>query len=175
MGKFEDDLEFSLEASKEEFWQAVYRKAFPNLMGTELVTDLERQKEGIDRAIYLSNGNVLWVDEKVRRKEYNDILLEHTSNVQRCTLGWMEKDLAIDYLAYGFLTSKRCYLFPWPMLRRAWLRFRVVWRHKYTDTIPGTTVIPGRGAYMTHSVAVPIDVLQRAVTTAAIIDVSQEV
>lgn len=171
---FQEDLHFSLEASKETFWEAVYKKAFPNLIHAELVTDLDKQKEGIDRALYLSNNNVLWIDEKVRREVYDDILLEHTSNVTRATPGWMEKDLAIDYLAYAFLPIKRCYLFPWPMLRRAWLQYRIVWRYKYRDTIPGSTVIPGVGAYMTHSVAVPIDVLQRAVTTAAIIDVSEE-
>lgn len=171
---FQEDLAFSLGASEETFWDAVYRKAFTNFQYSELCTDLAKQKEGIDRTIYLTNGNVLWVDEKVRRKTYRDILLEHTSNVERGTPGWMEKDLAMDYLAYAFMPTKVCYLFPWPLLRRAWLQYRLKWRTEYWDTAPGTTRLPGGGFYMTHSVAVPIDVLQRAVTTAAIIDVSKE-
>jgi hypothetical protein len=175
MGRtFHEDLAFSLGASEATFWDAVYRKAFPNLIGTELVTDLEKQKDGIDRALYLINGNVLWVDEKVRREVYPDILLEHTSNVDRGTPGWMEKDLAMDYLAYAFLPTKVCYLFPWPLLRRAWLKYRLKWRTQYWDTVPGKTRLNGGRCYYTHSVAVPIDVLQRAVTTASIIDVSRE-
>lgn len=73
--RFADDLAYSLKFSEEVFWQAVYRRAFPNLIHTELCGELDKQKQGVDRVLYLSNGNVLYVDEKKREKDYGDILL----------------------------------------------------------------------------------------------------
>lgn len=169
---FRSDLDYSLAASTETFWEAVYRKAFINMLACEQVSDLDQQKRGIDRIIYLANGHTLTIDEKKREREYQDILLEYTSNHERNTPGWIEKDLAIDYLAYGFMQSRRCYLFPWPMLRRAWLRFGSEWRKKYRPVVAATWV--GGNSYHTISVPVPIAVLQRAITTATVIDVSDQ-
>jgi len=170
---FHTDNRYSLAASEEAFWLAVYRKAFANLQRSELCTDLPKQRQGIDRVLYLTNGRVLHVDEKKRAREYPDILLEYTSCLERNTPGWIEKDLAIDYLAYGFMQSQRCYLFPWPMLRRAWLHFAPQWKAKYLPPIIAKTRV-GSETYQTISVAIPIDVLRRAVSTASVIDVSTE-
>lgn len=169
---FHTDNRYSLASSEEAFWLAVYRKAFANLTRQELCTDLAKQRQGIDRILYLANGHVLHVDEKKRAREYSDILLEYTSALERNTPGWIEKDLAIDYLAYGFMQSKRCYLFPWAMLQRAWLHRGGVWKAKYPRIVARTRI--GNQAYQTISVAVPIKVLQQAVSTASIIDVSKE-
>ena len=109
---FHADNGYSLASSSEAFWLAVYKKAFYNLLTQELCTDLDKQRQGVDRVLYLANGNVLYVDEKKRAREYEDILLEYTSALERNTPGWIAKDLTIDYLAYGFMQSKRCYLFP---------------------------------------------------------------
>jgi len=163
---FRERNQWSLSASDEPFWAAVYNKAFPGLLHTELNTDIDRQKQGIDRVLYLANGNVLYVDEKKRERVYSDILLEYVSVDSTGAPGWIEKDLAIDYLAYAFIPSKLCYLFPWPMLRRAWLQFRDAWKQAY---------VPVRAQnrnYVTWSLPVPISVLQRAVSTAAVIDVA---
>lgn len=169
---FHTDNRYSLAASEETFWQAVYRKAFPNLLRSELCTDLPWQRQGVDRVLYLSNGRTLYIDEKKRAREYSDILLEYTSAAERNTPGWIEKDLAIDYLAYGFMQSKRCYLFPWAMLRRAWTQYGATWKVRYREVIARTQV--GNFTYQTLSVPVPIDVLRRAVSTASVIDVSME-
>ena len=167
---FHVDMEWSLKGSHESFWLAVYHKAFSNLQATELCEDLHKQKQGIDRLLYLSNGKVLTVDEKKRETVYNDILLEVVSNEEFGVPGWMEKDLAIDYLAYAFMPTQRCYLFPWPMLRRAWLRYGEKWRTRYKPVRSSTGV--GKATYHTVSVPVPIDILRQAVSTAAIIDLS---
>jgi len=168
---FHADMQWSLKGSDEAFWHAVYWKAFPGVVTIELCSDLPRQKQGIDRLLHLSNGKALAVDEKKRGREYPDILLEYTSCEERSTPGWIERDLAIDYLAYGFMQSQRCYLFPWAMLRRAWAQFGQDWKAKYRPVRAATTI--GSTQYHTLSVAVPTDVLRRAVSTAAIIDVSQ--
>lgn len=166
---FYQQLQFSEQASHEPFWDAVYRKAFPNLVNHMVCTgNTASQKSGIDRLIHLSNGKTLTVDEKKRAKVYGDILLEFISIDRTRAPGWIAKDLTIDYLAYAFMPIKVCYLFPWLLLRRAWLQFGEAWKVKYP------LVSANNDSYKTLSVAVPITVVQKAVQTAAIIDVSEE-
>ena len=165
MNKFAPDLEWSLQAGDEPFWEAVYQKAFPNLKTMELVTRPDWQRKGIDRLLTLTNGNKLKIDEKKRRKVYPDILLEYLSNDHTRAPGWMEKDLAIDYLAYAFMPTRRVYLFPWPILRRAWQEYGQGWLAAYDHK---EAVNPG---YSTWSIAVPIEVVRQATHQATIIQV----
>ena len=161
---FQEQLAFSETASDEPFWDAVYKKAFPNMVSHMLgCGDVESQRQGIDRIILLASGRVLKIDEKKRKKEYDDILLEYVSVDTTGAPGWIEKDLAIDYLAYAFMQSERVYLFDWCMLRRAWLYHKNAWLVHYK--IP-----PARNdQYNTLSVAVPITELLRVVKNASII------
>jgi hypothetical protein len=166
---FEVNLAWSEAAGYEPFWDAVYRKAFPNLLNhMQCNGDTASQRMGIDRLILLSNGRTLYVDEKKRREVYTDVLLEYISVDRTGAPGWMEKDLSIDFLAYAFIPNRECYLFPWNMLRRAWLQFGERWKQRYQK------VTAKNDGYYTVSVAVPIQVLQRAVCTAAVIRVESD-
>lgn len=161
---FRTSLAFSEAASDESFWEAVYRKAFPNLVNLMLASaDTLSQRMGIDRVIILGNGQVLKIDEKKRAEVYPDILLEYISVDTTGAPGWIEKDLAIDYLAYAFMPTKKVYLFPWPILRRAWEYFKTAWIAAYPK------ITAQNNGYKTISVAVPIDVLVKAVTRASVI------
>lgn len=166
---FRERLAWSEAAGAEAFWDAVYRKAFPNLVNhMQTLGNTAGQRLGIDRVLHLANGKTLYVDEKKRSREYGDILLEYLSNDATGAPGWIEKDLSIDYLAYAFMQSKRCYLFPWPMLRRAWFRYGHEWRRDYEP------VCAQNAGYRTWSVPVPIPVVRKAISVASIIDVSEE-
>lgn len=160
---FHEDLRYSLDSSLEDFWEAIYHKAFHNLEHIEVCDNLELQKQGVDKVIYLSNGNVLYIDEKCRRKVYRDIALETVSNTYTGAAGWINKDLQMDYLAYAFMPIKRAYLFSWPMLRKAWIENREEWQEKYRPIIA-----PNNG-YTTISVPVPIKKLLIAVVNASVI------
>jgi len=162
---FKERLEYSESASDEGFWDAVYHKAFPDMLWHKLCAgDTQSQRLGIDRLVFLKSGRVLAIDEKKREKVYSDILLEYLSNDQTGAPGWIEKDLLIDYLAYAFMPSRKVYLFPWDMLRRAWLHYKEEWLQKYK--IP-----PARNeGYSTHSVAIPIVELRRKVFAATLIE-----
>lgn len=161
---FRDQLEFSQEASEESFWNAIYCKAFPSMVShMPCPGDTASQRMGIDRIILLGNGRTLAIDEKKRKKDRSDILLEYVSNTKTGAPGWIEKDLAIDYLAYAFMPSKRVYLFDWCMLQRAWGYFGNQWKRKYN--LP-----PAKNeGYDTLSVAVPIPELRSAVSRSFII------
>lgn len=99
---FRRDLAWGESTSVEPFWEATYRKAFPGF--SAMVRNDGRnvaQYRGIDRIVLLTSGAVLRIDEKRRRKDYGDVLLEVVANDARGEAGWMEQDLEIDYLAYG--------------------------------------------------------------------------
>ena len=164
MNEFVADLAYSND--DELFWDSVYRKAFPNLVCHKMADgDHPTQRQGIDRILLLSNGRTLYVDEKKRRRDREDILLEYCSNDRTGAPGWIEKDLAIDYMAYAFMPSRRVYLYPWQMLRRVWIAFGEQWK-KECDIIPA----PNNG-YTTYSVAVNIPILNSAVRRAMVIEV----
>ncbi len=161
---FKERLNYSEEASTESFWLAIYKKAFPNFVNfMPCPADSQSQRMGIDRVILLANGKVIRIDEKKREKNYSDILLEFESNSVSRAVGWMEKDLFIDYLAYAFMESKTVYLFPWDLLRRTWIHYRTSWLKEYR------IVSAKNKNYITSSVAIPIGVLQNAIKTAAVI------
>lgn len=166
---FTERLQWSEKQGDEPFWNAVYSKAFSNLVNHMTCSgDTLSQRQGIDRVVHLASGQTLYIDEKKRGKDYGDILLEYVSVDKTGAPGWMEKDLNIDYLAYAFMPSKRCYLFPWLPLRRAWNNYKEEWKSLYPR-------IDGKNKnYTTYSVAVPIKVVRDAVSLAAIIDVSTE-
>jgi hypothetical protein len=165
---FNERLQFSLEASCEPFWEAVYNKAFPTMTDLKTIDDLSKQRLGIDRVVFLENGKEIYIDEKKREKVYSDILLEYISVDTTGAPGWMEKDLAIDYIAYAFMPTQRVYLFPWDFLKRAWDHYKEKWLADY-EHIPGYN-----SNYTTWSVAVPISILQKAVTTATVIQLSAD-
>jgi hypothetical protein len=161
---FHERLAYSEAGSHEPFWDAVYRKAFPNLVShTPCPGDFASQRMGIDRVIVLSSGDILKIDEKKRERQYEDVLLEYLANDMSGAPGWIEKDLAIDYLAYAFMPTRKCLLLPWLTLRRVWAGYGKRW----LNTHP---IIKAQNKnYKTLSVAVPIAELQSAVSKAMLV------
>ena len=102
---FKERLDYSLQASHEPFWDAVYEKAFPTMTSLMTVSDMDKQRLGIDRVIFLRNGKEILVDEKKREQVWPDILLEYISVDTTGAPGWIEKDLAIDYISYSFIPT----------------------------------------------------------------------
>ena len=161
---FYERLEFSQKAGHEDFWQAIYKKAFPSMEFAKLCSDkCQGQFLGIDRVIYLKSGKTLFIDEKKREKDYPDILLEYISNNTTNSQGWIEKDLLIDYLAYAFMPSKRCYVLPWELLRRTWIKHKTRFIEKFPK------IEAQNEKYKTISVAIPIETLLNCIKAAMVI------
>jgi hypothetical protein len=141
-------------------WEQVYRQAFPTFATMYAIRkDGWAQRGGIDRLIILESGKTLWVEEKLREKDYPDILIEYYSDRERKIPGWIAKDLACDYIAYAFLPSGRCYLLPFQQLRLCWQRYRRQWVQQY-----GPPIEAQNEGYVSVSVAVPIGVLLAALS-----------
>jgi len=168
---FHERLEWSEAASDDPFWRAIYQKAFPGMVSMALCSgNTVSQRMGIDRVVVLSSGKVLRIDEKKRSTVYNDILLEYISVDTTGAPGWIEKDLMINYLAYAFMPIRRAYLFPWDMLRRAWLHYGDAWKRAYAPPVKAQNA-----GYKTWSIAVPTEVLRKAVSLATVIQLDGDV
>ena len=167
---FRADLSFSLSQSAEPFWEFTYRAFFDGFQKMQSTgDDMAMQRAGIDRVVYLSSGQRVKIDEKIRREAYPDILIEHLSNDKTGALGWIFKPLAIDFLAYAFLPTRKVYMLDWHALKRAWKTNGEAWKAKYK------TVSARNSGYNTISTAIPTDVLCSAMVVSSIVSVSPEI
>ena len=100
---------------------------------------------------------MITIDEKVRRRDYGDILLEYVSNDRRGTPGWVENtDIQCDYIAYAVLPTSKVYLLPRRELQGAWWEHKQGWIDRY-----GTREAINDG-YRTLNCPVPIRILYPA-------------
>jgi hypothetical protein len=158
LNDFRKDLEFSHNAEDLELWRTIYDKAFPGNHGyTNMRDNGQTQYLGIDRTVILSSGKAIYIDEKVRRKDYGDILIEYISNDIKKTKGWGEKPLFCDYIAYAILPKNICYLLPVPQLQKAWSENKPGWLSQY-----GTRSADNK-YYKTLNCPVPINDLFKAI------------
>lgn len=165
---FRRSLEMSNAQADAPWWEPVYRKAFPGFNSMMSVRqDGWAQRGGIDRVVVLRSGKTLTVDEKVRAENWPDILLERWSDRDRKSPGWVQKDLACDYIAYAFIPSQTCHLLPFLQLRRAWLQHGARW----IESCP--TIEAKNNGYVTESIAVPVPELMGALMGAMTVNWGQ--
>lgn len=147
---FAESLAASHAASDLPIWEQIYRRAFPTFCAmVDHRDDGEHQRAGIDRSVILANSKQLLIDEKVRNKDYGDILLEYVSNDRFNSPGWVCKPLRADYIAYAIVPAGRCYLLPVIQLQIAWDKNGELWKREFRH-VPAVN-----NGYTTHSVAVP--------------------
>lgn len=112
-------------------------------------SDIEAQKQGVDRTVITQEGVTWTVEEKIRppRKDgriYQDILLEYLSSREHGTPGWVCKPLMADWLLYINMPHQHAFLMPVFLLQAAWQRNRQQWmsadRKKEAVNVRYTTV-----------------------------------
>jgi hypothetical protein len=164
MSDFRKDLQYSHEASEDPMWEhQIYPQWFSNLQSVnnhKLAGD--HQFMGIDKTIVLSNGKTYYIDEKVRRTDYGDILLEVWSSEERRTPGWIQKPLIADYIAYAVLENGKAYLLPVQQLQEAWRQHGEQWKAEYGVRRAYTKLKYDR-RYCSVSVPVPVNKLYQAI------------
>lgn len=162
---FRESLAKSHRAADAPWWETIYRRAFPSMRAMVCVRkDGWAQRGGIDRVLTLESGRTVTVDEKVREQDWPDILLERWSDEAQESPGWIQKPLACDFIAYAFVPSQRCYLLPTLTLQNAWRRCGRDWIDRYRE------VRAENGRYVTVSVAVPTEVLMKAMADAMLVE-----
>ncbi|MDP3674538.1 MAG: hypothetical protein Q8R44_05530 [Novosphingobium sp.] len=97
MHDFDASLTLSQSYADAPLWLDLYRQAFPTLISAVSVRDDGwAQRVGIDRVLTLACGRNYAVDEKVRARDWPDVLLEEWSDEARHPPGWVQKPLACD-------------------------------------------------------------------------------
>jgi hypothetical protein len=171
---FARSLRLSQEQASAPWWEPVYRTAFPDLAAMTYVGDCPAQRDGVDRILVTNSGHVFQIEEKVRTVDYPDVCLEYWSDEERRRPGWVAKDLGCDFVAYAFIPSGRCYLLPFPLLRRAWRLNAKEWVRLGRLNRDGFRLVEARnrGGWTSRSVAVPIDHVLDAIRGAALLSFS---
>ncbi|MGH9932137.1 MAG: hypothetical protein ACREA9_23285 [Pyrinomonadaceae bacterium] len=163
---FDESLASSHAAEVLPFWEECYRSAFGKYFAAMVShrDDGEHQRAGIDRSVVLTNSKQILIDEKVRFEPWKDIALEYVSNDRTNTPGWVCKPLRADYIAYAVAPLGICYLLPVIQLPSAWDIHGDDWKGKAATRQQGyKNVRAPNPSYFTLSVAVPVDVLFRAI------------
>lgn len=155
LNEFFTDLSYSLEKTEDDSINGFYLKIFPGISEIEFCKDMARQKKGIDKVIHFESGYQVTIDEKKRRKDYGDILLELWSVKEKQKRGWLFT-AQCDYITYILLESKKMYLLPVLLLKKAWQKNRVLWQNQYALKEARN---PG---YTTVNIPIPTEVLMEA-------------
>lgn len=162
--EFSDSLQKSHAANDLPIWGQMYRQAFPNMIAMhDHRDDGYWQRAGIDRSIILNSSKQILVDEKIRGrnratgKVYDDIAIEYVSNDRTGALGWAEKPLAADYIAYAIAPLGKGYLLPVVQFQSAWSEHKIEWLNTFKSR-----EAPNRG-YKTLFCPVPVHLLFPAI------------
>jgi hypothetical protein len=172
MNNFRNDLAFSHACEEMDCWREIYSLAFPTMSAmVDHRQDGQHQRAGIDRTIVLANGKSITVDEKVRRKDYGDVLLEYISNDRTQSPGWIEKHLLCDFIAYAVLPTGKAYLLPVIQLQIAWQKNKESWMDMATSKRNGYRLCSAKNDYYnTQSISVPVRDLFAAIGSALRVD-----
>lgn len=165
IANFENDLAYSVNDSDEPYFDAFYKFYFPHLEGHAILNgDCREQRDGVDRKLFFPGGHTIIVQEKRRRSDYGDILLEYESNNVTHTKGWIEKFQTIDYWVYAIMPTKRFFIYPWCALVRVWAKWGTLWKKSYR------TFEANNGSYKTLFICVPSNVLHYELRGAMVYD-----
>lgn len=166
MNHFDQCLAESHASHDLPLWREIYEQAFDDMLAMHCHRkDGDFQRAGVDRSIVLECGKVLYVDEKIRKrnrngKVYTDIALEYLSNDRTNSPGWVVKPLMCDFIAYAIAPLGRGYLLPVQQLQRVWRRNGEEWIANARSGRKGFSHIsaPNPG-YSTLSVGVEPEIL----------------
>lgn len=154
---FGEDLAWSNGPEARAFYKRIYRNRWPNCTIIYYTDNRHWQALGIDCEIYNGIGR-LRVDEKLRRKDYGDVLIEFISDVEHNAPGWACKPLPIHMIAYGVMPAEIVYWLHFPRLQKAYKWFGRGWKKKYPIRDAHNTY-QGR-KWVTRNVCVPLDELE---------------
>ena len=139
-------------------------------------TDRSTQLRGIDA--FLAEGardprarevrrreSMVAVEEKVRRRDYGDVLLELEADSVRKVPGWAVKGSDARLLLYAFADSRRAWVFPMPAVQKVAIERGPVWLDRFGRKIATNRSSRG-GTYDSTNVAVPVGLFVLAINDA---------
>jgi len=160
---FQDQLEYSAKLSDEASWVSFYKRLWPDMIAAVRIDkNSQFQKWGIDREILLPNGKRFSIDEKKRKLDYGDLLLEEWSVadfdyenrkvIRGKKIGWaLDPEKRCDFVAYAVQSSGKCFLLPFELTRQTCIHNFSKWKQNQ-NWYPKPAENEG---YTTVNVAVP--------------------
>lgn len=146
------------------WWTTIYTRAFPDYVSHCVVTDIDRQKKGIDHVVYLTGRRELLVDVKTREKWYDDILLEVWSAKEQNSPGWLRRPLHCHYIAYATPSQGKVLMVPFQQMRLAYEKNKHAWGKLAGVANSGVREVRAKNVgYTTVSVAVPWTLFRTAI------------
>lgn len=116
------------------------------------------RRTGIQSPVLFLCLKVDWrTDEKKRRKDYGDILLELWKNKENRRPGWLFYSQC-DYIVYAVLESDKIYLLPTLLLQMAWRNNSNEWLSQYQKKEALNY------GYTTVNIPIPADILLNAIS-----------
>ena len=135
------------------FLAALWAAWWPECSRTA-VQDLQAQRSGIDATLsgWVMEGVAFScdVEEKVRDKDYGDVLLELVSDDVRGRPGWAVKGAESKLLLYAIRSTRRGWVFPMQTVQAVTRARRDEWQRRY-----GTRVARN-ATYRSINVPVPL-------------------
>jgi len=129
-----------------------YQIHFGNVSEIVRPKDRERQLAGIDVIIKFNDCRTpIYIDEKIRRKDYGDFLLEEYSDFDNRTPGWLLSQKKTHYIAFVWPDMQKLILFPYETLRKAFLSNKDRW----LSGLNLQRVFAKNKGYTTSNIAVP--------------------
>ena len=154
---FQMELAYSLEERGNEMFDKFYFRVFPHLKSIELVKDINLQKLGIDKILIFESNKRIFIDEKKRRKDYGDILLEEYSDFDNKKIGWLSRSKFTDYIVYALMDTKKIYLLPFQLLQLAWISNYGKWLNEYGRKFSNNE------NYRTSNIPIPTEILLESI------------
>lgn len=161
MNDFKTDLEYSMD---DAVFDNFYKSNFPGLKEIRFEDNLQKQIKGIDKTLIFKSGLEITIDEKKRRVDYGDILLELYSNKETKRKGWLYT-AQCDYMAYAIIPKKKIYFLPMVLLKITWNENGAKWMNLYKS------IEAINKNYTTLSIAIPTNVLLDALRKKMICDI----
>lgn len=145
-----------LEESSRDRFDSIYLIYCAGLKKIEVIRDKYRQYRGHDVHLIFDDGKVLVIDEKVRRRDWDDILIEYLSNKETGRKGWIYGNES-KYLVYLF-PQKGCYFLDTLMIKK-WVldKQSSFWGLRDVEAVNKRNLM----FYTTVSKAVPLDYLEQ--------------
>ena len=161
---FQTELNYSHENEGAGFWVEAYNYFFPNHAAViRHSQNGDHQRLGIDTTVVMPNSKTYRIDEKLRRGQWSDILLEEWSDHERRVPGWVCKSVLSDFVIYAVPESGKAYLLPCGALRTAWETNADTWR-RTCKRIEAHNRDPRTGRTWTSvNWAIPENILFRAI------------
>jgi hypothetical protein len=167
---FNDDLKFS--QSKEGSLDRIYSLYFENtnsINKIDRISDMNRQRHGIDTEIILASGEKVVIQEKWRRRKFEGDFLIECCSVWRYPScrnpGWIYT-VDADYIFTVYEQSGIVKIYPVVQLKLAWSNNKDKWLKddRYKKIYVENKQRNFKDDYDTLSVVIPCEELEREIT-----------